>query len=152
VPEGPLHHFHFAEFLDEPLLGGGLLLLALDAGLFVVLTLFQLREDASLLDLLLEAAQGHIEVVGVVEDNTGHGDITSLNAPENGAAKFAKESDMPSRRRRQAKNPRNLRENAERLAGITLFPTCSPTAPEKEGWFNPEAAVIAGFFGRKEQR
>lgn len=47
---------------------------------------------------------------------------------------------------------RKVRENAERLAGITLFPACSPTAPEKEGWFNPEAAVIAGFFGRKEQR
>lgn len=48
---------------------------------------------------------------------------------------------------------RKIRENSERLAGIVINPCHSKENDEGEnGWFTPEAAVIAGFLGRKEQR
>ena len=57
--------------LEETLPGSSLLLLALDTRLFIVLALSHFRENASLLHLLLEAAESQIKVV-VIEKNSGH--------------------------------------------------------------------------------
>lgn len=67
-----LGHVHFSDFFHQPLAGGGLLLFAHDARLFVVLALLHFRKNAGLLHLLLETAQGNVEIViVVVEKNSG---------------------------------------------------------------------------------
>ena len=68
-----LTHVNLAHLLHKALTGSSLLLLAHDAGLFVVLALLHFRKNAGLLHLLLEAAQSDVEIVIVfVEKNTGH--------------------------------------------------------------------------------
>ncbi|CAK7014247.1 MAG: hypothetical protein DELT_02189 [Desulfovibrio sp.] len=57
---------HFSHFLEQTLTGGSLFLLAHDAGLFKMLTLFHFRENTGLFDLFLETAQRDIEAVVVV--------------------------------------------------------------------------------------
>ena len=60
-----LSHVDLAHFFQQTLAGGGFLLLAHDAGLFVVLALLHFGKDAGLFNLLLETTQGNIEVVFV---------------------------------------------------------------------------------------
>lgn len=60
-----LSHVDLAHLLQQPLAGGGLFLLAHNAGLFVVLAFFHFRKNAGLFHLLFKAAQGDIEVIFV---------------------------------------------------------------------------------------
>lgn len=53
-------------------------------------------------------------------------------------------SGLPKERRRDT--------DAERLAGITLALNRGEQSRTRDGWFNPEAAVIAGFMARKERQ
>lgn len=67
-----LGHVHLPDFFHQPLPGGGLLLFAHNAGLFVVLALLHFRKNARLFYLLLKAAQCDVEViVVVVKKNSG---------------------------------------------------------------------------------
>ena len=60
-----------SHLLEKTLSGCSLLLLALDAGLFIMLALSHFGKNASLFDLLLETTQSEIKVV-VIEKNSGH--------------------------------------------------------------------------------
>lgn len=67
-----LGHVHLPDFFHQPLPGGGLLLFAHDAGLFVVLAFLHFRKNAGLFYLFLKAAQRNVEVVVVfVKKNSG---------------------------------------------------------------------------------
>jgi len=57
---------HFSHFLQQTLTGGGLFLLAHDAGLFVVLALLHFGKNTGLFHLLLETAKRDVEAVVVI--------------------------------------------------------------------------------------
>lgn len=61
-----------AELLQRPLLGGESLLLSLDAGLLVVLTLSNFGEHTGLFDHLLEAPHGVLDGLVVLDAYTWH--------------------------------------------------------------------------------
>jgi hypothetical protein len=66
-----LHHLILLGF-ESLLLGGEQLALALHAGLFVVLTLADFREDPRLFALLFESAQSILEGLILTDLDAGH--------------------------------------------------------------------------------
>lgn len=61
-----LEEVHLPHLLEKPLARCRFLLFAHYAGLFIMLTLLELGKHTGFLDLLFEATQSHIEVVGIV--------------------------------------------------------------------------------------
>ena len=68
-----LSHVDLAHLLQQTLASGGLFLLAHNAGLFFVLTLLNLRNNAGLYHLLLKTTQGDVEVIFIFSKKySGH--------------------------------------------------------------------------------
>lgn len=116
-----LGHVHLPDLFHQPLPGGGLLLFAHDAGLFVVLALLHFRKNAGLFYLLLKATQRNIEVIVVfVKKNSG-------------------QENHPLRRGADSYGPKKYRSRALPVHGLA-------TMSQVKCFYSPEAAKRQAFF------